>query len=493
MLASQVPANFPIPFANAAGVGYKNTIPQASQIGILAGAASLTDGFPPLNFLPAPPYGSGVPPFGQDMNGIFYEITSSVQWTQAGGMPVYNSTFSIAIGGYPNGAVLLMASGNGMWLSTADNNLTNPDASGAGWKMLSIAPSAYLNLSVAGAINVTLTALQVANTVINLTGAITANIAVIVPTATGEWTFSNNTTGAFTVTVKTAAGTGIVVPQGTAMVLYCDGTNVYDATSAKITQSAADARYLVSGQCRLALVAGSLKLSPFNGNRLLINGAPQTIPAAGITLAATGLIPAALYYIYAYMVGATMTLEASATGHSTDVTTGVEIKTGDVTRTLVGMARPIAGPAFADTAAQRYVLSYFNRRDLSCGGAFTALRAITSTSYVEIGNDIRNEFITWADEIASSAISGFMYNGNTNTGNYTSIAFDGIAAEDTCSMFQPSTATYSGPVSVLTNKSGLSEGYHYVTAVGSVTAGTGTWVGSTTAGARTVLNTKIRG
>jgi hypothetical protein len=247
MLASQVPANFPIPFANAAGVGYKNTIPQASQIGVLAGAASLTDGFPPLNFLPAPPYGSGVPPFGQDFNGILYEITASVQWAQAGGMPVYNSAFSAAIGGYPNGSVLLMASGKGMWMSTVDNNLTDPDTSGAGWKILSIAPGAYLDLSVAGAVNVTLTTLQAANAVIDMTGAITANIEVIVPTVTGVWTFSNTTTGAFAITVRTAAGTGVIVPQGTAMILYCDGTNVLDADSAKITQAAADARYALLG------------------------------------------------------------------------------------------------------------------------------------------------------------------------------------------------------------------------------------------------------
>ena len=61
MLASAIPIKFPIPFGNSAGGGYIRPIPQASQIGIANGAASLTDGFPPLNFLPL---GSGgVPPF----------------------------------------------------------------------------------------------------------------------------------------------------------------------------------------------------------------------------------------------------------------------------------------------------------------------------------------------------------------------------------------------------------------------------------------------
>jgi hypothetical protein len=42
---------------------------------------------------------------------------------------------------------------------------------------------------------------------------------------------TNSTTGAFTLTVKTAAGTGVVVTQGTRTVLYCDGTNVVSAIS----------------------------------------------------------------------------------------------------------------------------------------------------------------------------------------------------------------------------------------------------------------------
>ena len=51
------PGKLVLPFANA---GAKNTIPTASQIGIVAGAASLTDGFPPLTRTPLA--AGGVPP-----------------------------------------------------------------------------------------------------------------------------------------------------------------------------------------------------------------------------------------------------------------------------------------------------------------------------------------------------------------------------------------------------------------------------------------------
>jgi hypothetical protein len=84
----------------------------------------------------------------------------------------------------------------------------------------------YLSVSVAGGSSVTLTAVQAARPIINLTGAITANISVFVPATSKKWTVANNTTGAFTVTFGTASGTGVAIPQGEAMEVYCDGTNV---------------------------------------------------------------------------------------------------------------------------------------------------------------------------------------------------------------------------------------------------------------------------
>jgi hypothetical protein len=83
-----------------------------------------------------------------------------------------------------------------------------------------------LTKSVAGGANVTLSAVEAGNGVLNLTGALTANIAVIVPAA-GKWTVVNGTSGAYTLTVKTASGTGVLVTQGRSQNLWCDGTNVY--------------------------------------------------------------------------------------------------------------------------------------------------------------------------------------------------------------------------------------------------------------------------
>lgn len=84
-------------------------------------------------------------------------------------------------------------------------------------------------INCAGSANVVLTAAQAGVGVLELTGILTGNISVIVPNSDGNWVVSNQTTGAFTITVKTAAGTGIAVTQGRTTILWSDGTNVYDA------------------------------------------------------------------------------------------------------------------------------------------------------------------------------------------------------------------------------------------------------------------------
>ena len=130
MQLSQIPSQ--IVKAWATGDSSKtNPIPVSSQIGITPGAASLTDGFPPLCATPIA--SGGIPPAKADMNGILYQMSAVDVWMCAGAGFPYNSAFQTSIGGYPKGARVLMASGNGYWVSTTDNNVTDPDTGGAGW------------------------------------------------------------------------------------------------------------------------------------------------------------------------------------------------------------------------------------------------------------------------------------------------------------------------------------------------------------------------
>jgi len=128
MQLSDAPKKISIAFSRD---GDKRSIPNTSQIGVINGAASYPTGFPPLTFIAKE--NGGIPPDGEDFNGVFYEITNVERFLVSGGIFKYDSAHSLLIGGYPLGAVLLNDAGTGMWRSTVDNNTSNPNAGGAGW------------------------------------------------------------------------------------------------------------------------------------------------------------------------------------------------------------------------------------------------------------------------------------------------------------------------------------------------------------------------
>lgn len=127
MQTSGLPTRIPVPFADS---GVKNSIPITASP--TPGLASFTTGFGPLNMTPI--VAGGIPPEGQDFNGILNAITNVLRWTNAGGQYAYDATFSAAVGGYPKGALIARAGYDGYWQNTAENNTTNPDTGGAGWK-----------------------------------------------------------------------------------------------------------------------------------------------------------------------------------------------------------------------------------------------------------------------------------------------------------------------------------------------------------------------
>jgi len=149
MKSTDIPSLFTIPWANSAGGTYVQTIPSDSQIGVTDGRASLHDGFPPLTFISE--LSGGVKPFGKDFNGILKWITQAEQWSQAGGPAIYSGTLSTAVGGYPKNAVVASATTAGViYVCTVDDNITDPDASGAGWSTLVLSSSLGVFLPLAG-------------------------------------------------------------------------------------------------------------------------------------------------------------------------------------------------------------------------------------------------------------------------------------------------------------------------------------------------------
>lgn len=132
MLSSSIPSKFGIPFGYAAGAGFIRTIPIASQTQTNPGAASFTDGFPPLTFLDE--NAGGIPPDGQDFNGLLNQMTTWDQWLQAGGPVPFDPAFAASIGGYPKGSLILSVSGHRAYQSLIDNNGQDPDPTNTAWR-----------------------------------------------------------------------------------------------------------------------------------------------------------------------------------------------------------------------------------------------------------------------------------------------------------------------------------------------------------------------
>ena len=109
--------------------GLKNEIPPASNN--TSGRAGFDQGFPPVTM--TPPEVGGLPPQGQDFNGIFYQITEIIRYIQAGGQPFFSAALSSVIGGYPKGCVILGADAVTLWQNQVDSNTNDPNSTPTGW------------------------------------------------------------------------------------------------------------------------------------------------------------------------------------------------------------------------------------------------------------------------------------------------------------------------------------------------------------------------
>lgn len=140
MQNSNRPRRLVKPFGAVAGSGFIRSVPIAAQPD---GAASYDTGFPPETFQPIA--SGGIPPSGQDMNGILFDATGNAAWSAAGGTAMFDSSYASAIGGYPMYALLASTTPGVLWQSTIDNNTGNPDAGAGGWTQVTVSADGSSN------------------------------------------------------------------------------------------------------------------------------------------------------------------------------------------------------------------------------------------------------------------------------------------------------------------------------------------------------------
>ena len=93
----------------------------------------------------------------------------------------------------------------------------------------------YTSINVAGTGDYTLTGSELNRIAYSFTGVLTGNRNIIVPATVQQYWVTNATTGAYTFTVKTSAGTGVTLTSGQRAIYYCNGTDVVDADSSTVS------------------------------------------------------------------------------------------------------------------------------------------------------------------------------------------------------------------------------------------------------------------
>lgn len=121
-----------IPFARDASGSTKNEIPDTPGGGAPSQQATWTQGFPAVTMQPLAV--GGIPPQGQDFNGVLAALSEHTVFQNQGGIYKFDAAFAAKIGGYSKGAVLLSDDGNTLYVSLQDGNTQDPNGgSSAQW------------------------------------------------------------------------------------------------------------------------------------------------------------------------------------------------------------------------------------------------------------------------------------------------------------------------------------------------------------------------
>jgi hypothetical protein len=224
-----VPAQvlMPVPFASQ---GDKNTIPvtPSTETG-QTNYASYQKGFPPVTMTPL--VAGGLPPQGMDMNGILFALSSSIGFSQSGGLPTFNADFASTIGGYPLGAVLQSNDGASAYVSTIANNTTDfnesPESIGTSWLPWAgdAAKGSSLYIAVGEGTSDAITA-TFDPAITELTNGLVVFVRALASNATTTPTFNPDGLGAATITKGTyqPLAVGDIAGNGYWMILQYDST-----------------------------------------------------------------------------------------------------------------------------------------------------------------------------------------------------------------------------------------------------------------------------
>lgn len=103
--------------------GQKNVIPEKYETSMESNQATWDQGFGQITMLPVS--AGGLPPKGQDFNGILNQMCETIVHISKGGVFKFSIDYATAISGYPKGAILQSEDEKKYYQSLIDNNKVN--------------------------------------------------------------------------------------------------------------------------------------------------------------------------------------------------------------------------------------------------------------------------------------------------------------------------------------------------------------------------------
>ena len=206
----------------------------------------------------------------------------------------------------PSGAELVDGAAT---LTLAPGDSASFATDGLAWYTLGLGQQAvfafdYTSISLAGAgATYTLAGSELNRITYKLVGLLTNDVAIVVPSTVQQYWMDNSTTGAFAVTLKTAAGTPVAVAQGSRGIFYCNGSNVVIADTATVSLpiAASDGGTGITSYAvgDILYATGAITLSKLadvaTGN-VLLSGGVGVAPSYGkvtLTTCVAGTLPVA--------------------------------------------------------------------------------------------------------------------------------------------------------------------------------------------------------
>lgn len=296
---------------------------------------------------------------------------------------------------------------SGIWGQTTNQNLGSLlEQAITGVQNITMLDANYTMTNFNGVVD------EARNAVLVVGGTLTQQRNLIAPLVEKVYTVKNSTSGGFGVQIVGASGTGVVIPNGQTLTVYCDGTDFYTTLTGTTGNFRVAGNLNVVGTTTLssALTYGGVTLSN------AVTGTGSMVLSASPTFTGTPLAPTATTGTNTTQIATTAFVQASTTAlglgtMSTQNANAVAITGG----TMTGMTS-IAGGTVAGTTGT------FSGNVASLGivsGASAVFGAISGTTGT-FSSTISGTTIT-----ASSQFSGA---GTGLTGTAASLSIGGNSA-----------------------------------------------------------------